>query len=157
MMLQLLAARQKCRGIRFMPCTTGPPSPQSSRTHSSLLGPAVSSITVNSVPSAEDEVTSESDLGVDVPDAVLVDAECATGGEAPPGLLTSPPANAGRNTGGMTFSSVVSNVTLEQCEYQPLPLLRRMAKHHTIQSSPSSFTKTAGYAICHHWSLSSGN
>ena len=92
-----------------------------------------------------------------MPDAVLVDAECAAAREAPPGLLTSPPANAGRNAGGMTFSSVVSNVTLEQCEYQPLPLLRRMAKHHTIQSSPSSFTKTAGYAICHHWSLSSGN
>ena len=79
MMLQLLAASHKCRGIRFMPCTTGPPSPQSSRTHSSLLGPAVSSITVNSVPSAEDEVTSESDLGVDVPDAVLVDADFAAG------------------------------------------------------------------------------
>ena len=120
-MPSFLAARRK-----------GPPSPQSSRTHSSLLAPAVSSITVNSVPSAEDEVTSESDLGVDVPDAVLVDAECAAGGEAPPGLLTSPPANAGRNGGGMTFSSVVSNVTLEQCEYQPLPLLRRMAKHRTI-------------------------
>ena len=36
-------------------------------------------MTVNSVPLAEDEGTSESDLGVDAPDAVLVDAECAAG------------------------------------------------------------------------------
>ena len=36
-------------------------------------------MTVNSVQSPEDEVTSESDLGVDVPDAVLVDADFATG------------------------------------------------------------------------------
>ena len=32
-------------------------------------------MTVNSVPLTENEVTSENDLGVDVPDAVLVDAE----------------------------------------------------------------------------------
>lgn len=83
------------------------PSYQSSETHCSLQARSVSSMTLNSVQSPEDEVAAASDRGVDVP------VPCSS--KSPPRLLNSQPANAGPNGGGMTSSSVVSNVTLEQC------------------------------------------